>query len=105
VRLLDHPQATAELIALERRTHWGGKETIDHAPGAHDDAANAVAGAAACASLQKPALFVEASVLARSALIGRPGAPPLRRLDGGFGQRDAYAELRSLQQRALLHGR
>ena len=29
---------------LERRTSRGGKESIDHAPGAHDDRANAAAG-------------------------------------------------------------
>lgn len=34
-----------ELIGLERRTSRGGKDSIDHAPGAHDDIANAVAGA------------------------------------------------------------
>lgn len=35
-----------ELIGLERRTTRGGRDSIDHAPGGHDDIANAVAGAA-----------------------------------------------------------
>ena len=30
--------------ALERRTSRGGRDSIDHAPGAHDDLANAAAG-------------------------------------------------------------
>jgi hypothetical protein len=30
---------------LERRTARGGKDSIDHSPGQHDDVANAVAGA------------------------------------------------------------
>jgi hypothetical protein len=30
---------------LERRTARGGRDSIDHGPGAHDDIANAVAGA------------------------------------------------------------
>jgi hypothetical protein len=34
-----------QLTSLERRTARGGKDSIDHAPGAHDDTANAVAGA------------------------------------------------------------
>src|SRR4029450_12286297 len=34
-----------QLTALERRTSRGGRDSIDHAPGAHDDIANAVAGA------------------------------------------------------------
>jgi hypothetical protein len=46
--LLDHPQLHAQLIGLERRTARGGRDSIDHAPGAHDDLANAVAGVASC---------------------------------------------------------
>jgi hypothetical protein len=34
-----------QLTSLERRTSRAGKDSIDHAPGAHDDVANAVAGA------------------------------------------------------------
>jgi len=33
-----------QLTGLERRTSRGGRDMIDHAPGAHDDRANAVAG-------------------------------------------------------------
>ncbi|MBR3370315.1 MAG: hypothetical protein IKG52_06770 [Rhodobacteraceae bacterium] len=41
-------QITARQFAgLERRTSRSGRDTIDHAPGAHDDRANAVAGAVA----------------------------------------------------------
>jgi hypothetical protein len=32
-------------VSLERRTARGGRDTIDHPPGGHDDVANAVAGA------------------------------------------------------------
>jgi hypothetical protein len=32
------------VVALERRTARGGRDSIDHAPGARDDVANAVAG-------------------------------------------------------------
>ena len=34
-----------QLCSLERRTARGGKDSIDHSPGMHDDIANAVAGA------------------------------------------------------------
>lgn len=44
VALLDHPVLSAQLVGLERRTARGGRDSIDHAPGAHDDVANAVAG-------------------------------------------------------------
>jgi hypothetical protein len=33
------------LVCPARRTARGGRDSIDHAPGAHDDVANAVAGA------------------------------------------------------------
>jgi hypothetical protein len=45
VDLLDSPRLVSQLTSLERRTARGGKDSIDHAPGAHDDVANAVAGA------------------------------------------------------------
>ena len=44
VELLDNPRLCSQLCALERRTARGGRDSIDHAPGAHDDIANAVAG-------------------------------------------------------------
>jgi hypothetical protein len=45
VALLDSPRLVAQLCGLERRTSRGGRDIIDHAPGSHDDIANAVAGA------------------------------------------------------------
>ena len=42
--LLDLPRLEAQLIGLERRTARGGRDSIDHGPGAHDDVANAVGG-------------------------------------------------------------
>lgn len=44
VELPDNPELVKQLCSLERRTARGGKDSIDHAPGAHDDIANAVAG-------------------------------------------------------------
>ena len=43
--LLDLPRLTAQLLGLERRTARGGRDSIDHAPGGHDDIANAACGA------------------------------------------------------------
>jgi hypothetical protein len=45
VELLDHSRLIGQLCGLERRTARGGRDSIDHPPGAHDDVANAVAGA------------------------------------------------------------
>jgi hypothetical protein len=44
VELLDHAQLRTQLVSLERRTGRSGRDRIDHAPNAHDDLANAVAG-------------------------------------------------------------
>jgi hypothetical protein len=45
VALLDLPRLSAQLCALERRTARGGRDSVDHPPGGHDDVANAAAGA------------------------------------------------------------
>jgi hypothetical protein len=46
VDLPDHPRLVAQLCGLERRTGRSGKDSIDHAPGGHDDLANSAAGVA-----------------------------------------------------------
>lgn len=46
VDLLDHDRLVAQLCSLERRTSRAGRDSIDHAPGAHDDVANCIAGVA-----------------------------------------------------------
>jgi hypothetical protein len=45
IHLLDHPKTINQICSLERRVARGGKDSIDHPPGAgfHDDCANAVA--------------------------------------------------------------
>jgi hypothetical protein len=43
--LLDMPRLVKQLCDLERRVARSGKDSIDHPPGAHDDVANAAAGA------------------------------------------------------------
>ncbi len=45
VELLDLPTLRAQLLGLERRSVRGGRDSIDHPRGAHDDVANACAGA------------------------------------------------------------
>jgi len=60
VELLDNPRLTLQLIGLERRTARGGKDSIDHAPGAHDDVANAVAGAViGCKAVRRGGLLFD----------------------------------------------
>jgi hypothetical protein len=45
VDLLDLPKLRSQLASLERRRRAGGRDVVDHLPGAHDDVANAAAGA------------------------------------------------------------
>ncbi len=56
--LLDLPRLQAQLAGLERRTARGGRDSIDHAPGAHDDVANAAAGALVLALGRYSSLWV-----------------------------------------------
>jgi hypothetical protein len=57
VDLLDDSKLTGQLIGLERRSRTGGRDLIDHAPGGHDDVANACAGAVLMADKAGPANF------------------------------------------------
>jgi hypothetical protein len=52
--LLDHPKLVNQLVNLERRTSRGGRDSIDHPSGAHDDLANAVAGVLTSIAAPKP---------------------------------------------------
>jgi hypothetical protein len=50
VELPNEARLVGQLVTLERRTARGGKDSIDHPPGGHDDVANAVAGAVVTAA-------------------------------------------------------
>ena len=60
VELLDHARLITQLCQLERSPSRGGKDSISHPPGAHDDIVNAVAGAIVMA--QAAALVPELSI-------------------------------------------
>ena len=75
VELLDLPRLSAQLIGPERRTARSGRDSIDHAPGGHDDVVNAVAGVLSLVSAGNTAIIF------RSAMIARMGPPvPQRRM-------------------------
>ena len=66
VRLLGNKRLATQLIGLERRTSRAGRDSIDHAPGGHDDVANAAAGALLAATAKKPTMRVGAIDFART---------------------------------------
>jgi hypothetical protein len=66
-RLLDNKRLVHQLASLERHTTAIGKDRVDHAPGAHDDVANAAAGALALAMSHQP-LLITPVVLERAKL-------------------------------------
>jgi hypothetical protein len=55
VELPDSPRLIAQIVGLERKTARGGRDSIDHAPGAHDDCSNVAAGV--CAMLSKKSTY------------------------------------------------
>jgi hypothetical protein len=57
VELLDSARLISQLCGLERRTRSGGRDSIDHAPNAHDDLINAAAGALVLAAVEQPKPF------------------------------------------------
>jgi hypothetical protein len=72
VDLLDNDRLAAQLVGLERRTARGGRDSIDNAPGRHDDLANAVAGALVAASKKsaQPSWGAHAHNMQRFANVG-----------------------------------
>jgi hypothetical protein len=61
--MLDAPRLVSQLCGLERRTARGGRDSIDHAPGAHDDLANSVAGAVVSALTQNGPMIITDELL------------------------------------------
>lgn len=72
IDLLDEGRLVSQLVGLERRTARGGRDSIDHAPGGHDDLANAVAG---CASLLAEAPSAGPAMMVGTGW-GDPDPPP-----------------------------
>ncbi len=91
VELLDHARLIGQLCALERRTARGGKDSIDHAPGAHDDIANAAAGAIVEASGAAAPLVVPPALLNRL----RGVAPQMSSATGRHPFASQYAAARA----------
>ena len=86
IELLDNPRLVTQLCQLERRSARSGRDSIDHPPGAHDDVANAVAGAVALAFGPQPIIFN------RERLISILAMPKSRE---SFGRREVFPSFRS----------
>jgi hypothetical protein len=56
---LDNARLVGQLANLERRTTRGGKDSVDHSPGAKDDVANAVAGVIAVGAVPENTVTCE----------------------------------------------
>ena len=63
VDLLDSPRMVTQFCGLERRTSRAGKDTVDHAPGAYDNVANAVAGVIAMSSRGRPPMNINPAAI------------------------------------------
>ncbi len=89
VELLDNKKLISQLGGLERRTRSGGKDSVDHRPGLHDDVANAASGALVLAGagagvyglLDYDAKLTRGEVTEQ--LFGTPGAPPRAKIVQG----------------------
>lgn len=68
-QLLDDTRSINQLLNLERKTARGGRDSIDHYPGTHDDLANVVAGVIVEILGRKDMMNVAPDLLAKSAAI------------------------------------
>jgi len=72
VRLIDDRRMAAQFVGLDRRCGASGKDVIDHAVGAHDDCANAVAGVLTLVSTGKAPIRINPLLLRRGRYTARP---------------------------------
>ena len=70
-RLVDHKKLVTQFCALERKTSPGGKETITHPTGSHDDLCNAAAGCLVELALTPQAFVISAELMAWAATPAR----------------------------------
>lgn len=84
VELLDVPLLRTQLLLLERRTRAGGRDSVDHPRGAHDDAANSAAGALWVASRKAPMRISDAALEEWGDV--SPGSPAWDSIQGGYGR-------------------
>lgn len=64
IRLLAQSRLIAQLCNLERRTTRGGRDSIDHGPGQHDDVCNSVCGVlTSIINDRRPALIRQSDML------------------------------------------
>ncbi len=75
VELLALPRLSAQLVGLERRTGRSGRDSVDHAPGGHDDVVNAAAGVLVGLDLDRRPAMVRAEALTVN---GKPAPMPMR---------------------------
>lgn len=76
LRLVDQPDLLRELRGLERRRGTSGRDRINHAPGQHDDRANAAAGALVLAAGRDDARAAEVRRWALRVGAGESRYPP-----------------------------
>ncbi len=70
VELLDNETLINQLSNLVRKTHSGGRDSVDHATGAMDDVANAVAGVCVATSGKHYSKTIEACIRINKSLAG-----------------------------------
>ena len=87
VELLDLAKLEAQFIGLVRRTARSGKDSIDHAPGGHDDVVNSVCGALLRAGSHRP-MRINPDALRRLGI--DPDAPLGRGNRNSFGRMQVF---------------
>ncbi|WP_179298146.1 hypothetical protein [Mesorhizobium carmichaelinearum] len=92
VALLDNDRVIDQLVGLERRTSNSGRDSVDHAPGGHDDVANAIAGVVFMLLQQQPAPTIYVGSYSRG--------PSQNQYSCTMGTRDPFRELEAILEEA-----
>jgi hypothetical protein len=92
IDLLDNQRMLLQFVGLERRVARSGKDSVDHAPGSHDDLSNAVAGAAQMAMAPAQVIPLSAPIIVTMADVEAAARPYLSDdRQAGFTRRRANA--------------
>jgi hypothetical protein len=90
VSLLDHKKLLAQLCALERRVGRSQRDSVDHAPNAHDDIINAAAGSMVKANFEPQAIKIVVPII-----VGTRRHDPFNETSLVEAQARAYRDARS----------
>lgn len=103
IALLDDARTVTQLAGLERRTTRGGRDSVDHAPGGHDDLANVVCALSVRLAVAEKREWATWDGEEPAVITVAPAPHTPAWLQQTAAERDAALKLRDLAAWRLIH--